>query len=559
MKMNRISRVLMMLVAILFQILKANGIAAQETLPPLDDSSSNAMATAQQQEEYNTALSKGYLLIKSNNFEDGVKYLCQGFKMKSELDKSDRIDDFQTNEFLALLNIMNSGKLKKEEQQLGYKFVKEATTNNYMDGEATLVKYLDRSPKSIFGRRLKFIYMISKPSANNVEVYVDKLLELDSTIVSANLYKGRVMGSQGKFDESLRCFNRVIRYSPKYALAYYLRGLIFDELQKSENAIEDYSKAIELYPNYFDAYNNRGNAKMKIDLNREALPDYRKALELKPEADWPYLNMALVYRKLNMNDSALIYIQDALDINPRSVLAYNYRAEIYLRQKDYGSAVGAFTKSINLEPANKYSYIGRADAYMFDNMETQAKQDFEKALELDKKNSYALMRLGDCYYQEKEYSKAINYYDESEKIYPNNLYLLVGKGLCFNQISKNKEAKESLLKAVNLDSTSSIALGNLGWVYYCLGDFQNCIVYSQKAIKYQDDAFYAMFNIAISTLRLGKYDESVALYKKYIDASKTQQEENLDGAMTDLKDLIKQNILVKESKYILENLFQQKE
>ena len=71
MKMNRISRVLMMLVAILFQILKANGIAAQETLPPLDDSSPNAMAAAQQ-EEYNIALSKGYLLIKSNIFEDGV-------------------------------------------------------------------------------------------------------------------------------------------------------------------------------------------------------------------------------------------------------------------------------------------------------------------------------------------------------------------------------------------------------------------------------------------------------------------------------------------------------
>jgi len=65
-----------------------------------------------------------------------------------------------------------------------------------------------------------------------------------------------------------------------------------------------------------------------------------------------------------------------------------------------------------------------------------------------------------------------------------------------------------------------------------------------------------MFNIAISTLRMGKYDESIELYKKYIAFSKSQVKENLDGAMSDLKDLIKKNIMVKESTFILENLFQ---
>jgi len=116
-----------------------------------------------------------------------------------------------------------------------------------------------------------------------------------------------------------------------------------------------------------------------------------------------------------------------------------------------------------------------------------------------------------------------------------------------------------LLKAVAVDSTNSSALGNLGWIYYCLGDFENCIIYSKRAIKQQDDAFYAMFNIALCKLRLGKYDESIELYKKYISLSKSQNNENLDGAMADLKDLIKKNILVKESTYILENLFQRKE
>jgi len=239
-------------------------------------------------------------------------------------------------------------------------------------------------------------------------------------------------------------------------------------------------------------------------------------------------------------------------------LSLNNKAELLMIKKDYGSAVSTFTKSINLEPNRVLSYLGRGDAYFFDNKDDQAMPDYQKALELDKKNPYALMRVGDCLYRQKDYNKAITYYEESEKLYPGNLYLLVTEGLCYNQIGKNKDAREALLRAIAIDSTASVALGNLGWVYYCLGDFEKCISFSHRAIRYQNDAYYAMFNIALSTLRLGKYEESIELYKKYIaDASKTQ--ENLSGAMADLRDLIKQNILVKESKYILENLFQAKE
>jgi len=555
MRISWISSIAFVCVTVFTGISETRASYVQDTVPSSDKSMQSLIAP----EDYTSLLSKGYLLINSGNFEDGVKYLCQGFKLKSEQEKSDRVEDFQTTEFIALLNIMNSHLLKAQELQLGYEFVKEATTNKYSTGETNLNKYLAKNKKSVFTRRLKFIYMVTRPSSGDAESYVDKLLELDSTIVSANIFKAKMLVYGGKLSESLSYFSRAIRYMPTYALAYYLRGLVYDDLQQEHSALADYSKAIELYPPFFDAYNNRGNVKLKLNLNREALSDYRKASEIKPDTDWPYLNMALVYRKLNMSDSALVYIQDALDINPRSVLAYNNKADIYLRQKDYGSAVAAFTKSINLEPTNKFAYIGRGDAYFFDHMDAQALQDFEKVIQLDKKNAYALMRIGDCYYQQKEYTKAIGYYEESQKAYPDNIYLLVTKGLCYNQVGKNENAREDLLKAVALDSTNSPALGNLGWVYYCLGDFQKCILFSQKAIRHQDDAFYAMFNIALSTLRLGKYDESIALYKKYIDLSKSQNKENLDGAMTDLRDLIKQNILVKESKYILENLFQQKE
>jgi tetratricopeptide (TPR) repeat protein len=508
------------------------------------------------QDSYSTLLSRGFSYVASDSIKQGIESLVAGFEKKNELDKSDRIADLSNNEFLAILNMLNSGKLNKEEQEIGYHFIKETIVSSYPKGEPNLDNYISKNPKSVFANRLKFLYLINKPNSESLDGFVDKLLKLDSSIVSANLYKARLLGIEGKYEASIRYFTSAIHFYPQYALAFYLRAISFEGLEKNENAQKDYDMAIELYPDYFDAYNNRGNVKSKLGKHREALADYKKAIDLKPDIDYPYNNIALVYKQLNMPDSALIYLQDALDVNPRNAQVFINIGDIYLRRQDYGSAVSNFTKSINLEPSNKMAYLWRGDAYFFDNKEERAMEDYSKVIELDKDNAYALMRLGDCNYQQKDYLKAIDYYSKSQKIYPDNIYLLISKGLCYNQTDKNEEAKDCLVKALAIDSTNSAALGNLGWVYYCLGDFKNCIIYSNKAIKYQSDAFYAMFNVAISTLRMGKYDESIELYKKYIAFSKSQVKENLDGAMSDLKDLIKKNIMVKESTYILENLFQ---
>ncbi|MSR49557.1 MAG: tetratricopeptide repeat protein, partial [Gemmataceae bacterium] len=68
---------------------------------------------------------------------------------------------------------------------------------------------------------------------------------------------------------------------PKYADAYYNRGLAFGKQQKFSEAIDDFTKTIELDPNHADAYENRGAAYEALGKNQEGDAEFAKGKELR--------------------------------------------------------------------------------------------------------------------------------------------------------------------------------------------------------------------------------------------------------------------------------------
>jgi tetratricopeptide (TPR) repeat protein len=114
-----------------------------------------------------------------------------------------------------------------------------------------------------------------------------------------------------------------------------------------------------------------------------------------------------------------------------------------------------------------------------------------------------------------------------------------------------------LLKALKIDNKNPSILGNLGWIFYCENEFKKCIRYSNMAIALDSNAYYAMFNIALATLRLGKFEESKNLYKNYFDLSNKHKIEVHQGAIDDLNNLIKKNIKADEANFIINNIFKE--
>lgn len=127
--------------------------------------------------------------------------------------------------------------------------------------------------------------------------------------------------------------------------------------------------------------------------------------------------------------------------------------------------------------------------------------------------------------------------------------------MCHVQLEEYPKAIVEFKKSLELEPEFDIALGNLGWAYYCIEELEQCVYYSKKAISLNPDAFYAKFNLALAKLRLGEIDEAKRLYSKYYEES-VQKEIDLNGAISDLEDLKSRNILVEESSFILKEILE---
>ena len=86
-------------------------------------------------------------------------------------------------------------------------------------------------------------------------------------------------------EEAIAEYGQAIRLDPEATVAYYNRGVAYQEQLQFQLAIEDYNDAIRLDPSYFDAYNNRGGAYIALGEYGRALQDLDLAIRLNPKDD----------------------------------------------------------------------------------------------------------------------------------------------------------------------------------------------------------------------------------------------------------------------------------
>ena len=56
-----------------------------------------------------------------------------------------------------------------------------------------------------------------------------------------------ILKKLNKYDEAIKCYDKVIKLDANYSLAYYYKGNSLDSLSKYEEAIKCYNRAIKCY------------------------------------------------------------------------------------------------------------------------------------------------------------------------------------------------------------------------------------------------------------------------------------------------------------------------
>jgi tetratricopeptide (TPR) repeat protein len=87
----------------------------------------------------------------------------------------------------------------------------------------------------------------------------------------------------GKHDDALKTFDKVIADFPDYKDAYMGRAITLMQMQEFKRSRMDFDRALALDKDFAAAYANRGILNDRTGKYEEAVSDYRKAIELNPE------------------------------------------------------------------------------------------------------------------------------------------------------------------------------------------------------------------------------------------------------------------------------------
>jgi tetratricopeptide (TPR) repeat protein len=499
-------------------------------------------------------INQGVQAIRADSVEKGIHQIAAGIDQSLALSKLDRVLDYNEMEYIALLKILDSDGLSVPERQLGFELYKIVIKEGAEPTEKNLSTYLKSAPNTLFVKRIRLM-IHSNEGDSKMPSLLNSVLKEQPGLLPLNILQAEYYFNRNKFEAAIPYLDKAITLSPAYAYAYNLRARCLGNLDKYDQQIKDEDKAITYFPNYTEAYYYRASAFEQLQQYRDAATAYLEVVRRSPGYQYTNYSIARCYKAINILDSALYYVNDYIRQDANDADGYYLKGDIYYDKDDYPAAVKCFDQAAGLDPKNAGIYQDRGNAYFYWGKLDTAMTDFVKSASLDKKNPYPLERIGDCYYNMKDYDKSIIYHQKALHVDPQYKYALVSIGLCYDRMEKHALAADIYRKAISIDSTYGIALGNFGWENYCIGHFDECISWSYKALQQDTAATYAMFNIALATLRKGEFEKAKDLYIHFITLCKEKNYEMTGGAQGDLRDLIKNKIFADQATSILKDVF----
>jgi lipoprotein NlpI len=159
---------------------------------------------------------------------------------------------------------------------------------------------------------------------------------------------GGADGAKGNLAAAVAAFNQAISIDPKYAPAYFNRGLAYTLQNKPDEAVSDYSQAIQIDPTYKEAYYQRGCLKGQKGDFDEAISDFSEAIKLDPKYGQAYYQSGHVKYFKGDLDGALDELNQSLSLNPNFSVCYFIRGLIRHAQGHREEATLDFQKSFGL-------------------------------------------------------------------------------------------------------------------------------------------------------------------------------------------------------------------
>jgi len=158
---------------------------------------------------------------------------------------------------------------------------------------------------------------------------------------------------QGKYQQAVDEFSKLIKLDPNNADAYKNRGVSRMKQEKFDLAIEDFEKAKQLFPGLKGLHSNLGVAWFYKREYAKAIANYDIEIKMAPDNHVAYFNRALCLAELERNKEALNDLSQTLSLKPDFYLAICYKADLLAKIGENEKALETYEQAIKQTYATK--------------------------------------------------------------------------------------------------------------------------------------------------------------------------------------------------------------
>jgi tetratricopeptide (TPR) repeat protein len=257
-----------------------------------------------------------------------------------------------------------------------------------------------------------------------------KALEIDPSIVQAQVNVGILLSRQARYQEAKEHLACAVRLDPDYDKAFYNLGLVYAEAGTNDSALVMFGRALEINPDYGLAKVARAAALYELgdlaaagpeianlvsdpEISEQARAQMAHLLALVPDrqawmqgrrSEQEAISDRLLLRgdnlaSLGLGARAMEAYGRAVAADPASSAARFEMGSLYLRRGDLASAEREFQRLLETSPSYKGAHLSLGTIALGRNDPTRACREFSEELRIDPGSSAAHLSLALCYEQ----------------------------------------------------------------------------------------------------------------------------------------------------------------
>ncbi len=324
---------------------------------------------------------------------------------------------------------------------------------------------------------------------------------------------GALLYQQGRYDESLQCFERVQALQPDSADALNSVGIVLRAQGNITAAIACYRRALTCSSPHPEIYSNLGNALREAGEQVAAIAAYQQALALKPDYAEGHNNLGVMLKDLNRLEEAIHHYEQALNFRPDYAEAHHNLAAAYYQQNRLAEAESHYRRAIALKPGYAEAYHGLGGVWQRQRQFTEAMRWYQQAIALQPDFAEARYGLANALHQQGQLDAAIQEYQRVLEYLPDYPEVHNNLGNALQTQGHFEAAIAHYQKALALRPMMVEALGNLGAALRDRGDYEAAIAQFKLALAQQPDSAEIYNHLGNTYAAQGDLTAAIAAYR----------------------------------------------